>query len=821
MIEYNGEHLLIGQIGMFLSLLAFFSALVAAFANFKAAGAADAIQEKPWQRLARTSFILNVVSVIGLFLTLYLIIYNHYFEYKYAHQHSKRSLDMQYLLSCFWEGQEGSFMLWAFWNAVLGLLLIRWSKKFEFPVMAVMSMAQVFLASFLIGIYFFDIKIGSNPFVLMRNEFPDAPIFRDPDYLTKYLTDGNGLNILLQNYWMVIHPPILFLGFASSIVPYAYVVAGLWKKDHSGWLRPAMPWALFCAGILGLGIMMGAAWAYESLTFGGYWAWDPVENASMVPWLLLVAGIHTMLIYKSTGHSLKSSYLFIALTHLLVLYSTFLTRTGVLGDTSVHSFTGEGSTLYWHLISMQLFFIAVPSYLYFRDRKNIPVIKKEESMNSREFWMFVGSLLLLISALYIIVLTSLPFINKLIGTSWAIGDNVEYVYNRIMVLVAIVLGLLTGFVQYLKYKETTRKYVWSNLLIPTIIAVALSLALSIFGKVEYDKFGLGFLVGIHLALWAAIYAVITNAAYLIKVMKWKWKAAGASITHVGFGLMLIGILISSSKKELLSKNVSGIAVSGLKDAKGREEDPLENVTLLKDVPVKMGKYVVTYTGDSTVERTDKVFFNVRFIEVDEEDKIVDAFTITPNAFLVKSDGNSQLSSNPGAQHYVSSDIFVYITSWLNPDQIVDTTTVRYANIQTGDTVFYSNGYVVVNKLLAANKNENKDLPMVDSAWVSEVTVESKEGLKYTMSPAFMVKEGSGIAKSDTVMEQRLVLSLRKNPENGKIQLGLREPNALVRYITLKAYRFPWINVLWIGTIITVIGFMISMAFRIRNKLYVA
>jgi cytochrome c-type biogenesis protein CcmF len=821
MIEYNGEHLLIGQIGMFLSLLAFFSALVAAFANFKAAGAADAIQEKPWQRLARTSFILNVLSVIGLFLTLYLIIYNHYFEYKYAHQHSKRSLDMQYLLSCFWEGQEGSFMLWAFWNAVLGLLLIRWSKKFEFPVMAVMSMAQVFLASFLIGIYFFDIKIGSNPFVLMRNEFPDAPIFRDPDYLTKYLTDGNGLNILLQNYWMVIHPPILFLGFASSIVPYAYVVAGLWKKDHSGWLRPAMPWALFCAGILGLGIMMGAAWAYESLTFGGYWAWDPVENASMVPWLLLVAGIHTMLIYKSTGHSLKSSYLFIALAHLLVLYSTFLTRTGVLGDTSVHSFTGEGSTLYWHLIMMQLFFIAVPSYLYFRDRKNIPVVHKEESMNSREFWMFVGSLLLLISALYIIVLTSLPFINKLIGTSWAIGDNVEYVYNRIMVLVAIVLGVLTGFVQYLKYKETTRKYVWSNLLIPTIIAVALSLALSIFGKVEYDKFGLGFLVGIHLALWAAIYAVITNAAYLIKVMKWKWKAAGASITHVGFGLMLIGILISSSKKELLSKNVSGIAVSGLKDAKGREEDPLENVTLLKDVPVKMGKYVVTYTGDSTVERTDKVFFNVRFIEVDEEDKIVDAFTITPNAFLVKSDGNSQLSSNPGAQHYVSSDIFVYITSWLNPDQIVDTTTVRYANIKAGDTVFYSNGYVVVNKLLAANKGENKDLPMVDSAWVSEVTVESKEGLKYTMSPAYMVKDGSGIAKTDTIMEQRLVLSLRKNPENGKIQIGLREPNALVRYITLKAYRFPWINVLWIGTIITVIGFMISMAFRIRNKLYVA
>lgn len=508
MIEYNGEHLLIGQIGMFLTLLAFFSALLATYANIKAANASDVLMEKPWQKLARTTFIINVVSVISLFVVLYLIIYNHYFEYQYAHKHSKRSLDVQYLLSCFWEGQEGSFMLWAFWNAVLGLFLIKRSNKWEHPVMTVMSVAQVFLASFLIGIYFFDIKIGSNPFVLMRNEFPDAPIFNDPDYLSKYILDGNGLNILLQNYWMVIHPPILFLGFASAIVPYAFGVAGLWKKDHAGWLRPAMPWALFCAGILGLGIMMGAAWAYESLTFGGYWAWDPVENASMVPWLLLVAGIHTMLIFKSTGHAMKSTYLFIFLTHLFVLYSTFLTRTGVLGDTSVHSFTGEGSTLYWHLILMQLAFIAIPAFLYYRDRKNIPTVVKEESMNSREFWMFVGSLLLLISAVYIIVLTSLPFINKLFGTSWAIGENVEYVYNRIMILVAIVIGVLTAITQYFKYKETTRKYIWSKLLIPTIVTVVLSAALSIWGEVKFDKHGLGFLVGIHVALWTSIYAII-------------------------------------------------------------------------------------------------------------------------------------------------------------------------------------------------------------------------------------------------------------------------------------------------------------------------
>ena len=214
--------------------------------------------------------------------------------------------------------------------------------------------------------------------------------------------------------------------------------------------------------------MMGAAWAYESLTFGGYWAWDPVENASMVPWLVLVAGIHTMLIFKHTGHSVKASYFFLVLSFLLVLYSTFLTRTGVLGDTSVHSFTGEGKSLYWHLILMMITFAVIPLVLYIRNRKGIPVIVKEESMQSREFWMFVGSLLFFVSAVYIIVLTSLPFINGIFGTNWAIGQDVEYVYNRVMILVAFVLGMLTAITQYLKYKDTPRKYFMGKILKPTI-----------------------------------------------------------------------------------------------------------------------------------------------------------------------------------------------------------------------------------------------------------------------------------------------------------------------------------------------------------------
>jgi cytochrome c-type biogenesis protein CcmF len=144
----------------------------------------------------------------------------------------------------------------------------------------------------IVGVSVFGLKAGSNPFMLLRNSgvLDNAPVFYDmngamrQDYLS-LIKDGNDLNPLLQNYWMVIHPPVLFLGFASTVIPFAFAIGGLWTKRFTEWTKAALPWALFSAAVLGLGIMMGAAWAYESLNFGGYWAWDPVENASLVPWL--------------------------------------------------------------------------------------------------------------------------------------------------------------------------------------------------------------------------------------------------------------------------------------------------------------------------------------------------------------------------------------------------------------------------------------------------------------------------------------------------------------------------------------------------------
>ncbi|MDB5252686.1 MAG: hypothetical protein JWP27_1855, partial [Flaviaesturariibacter sp.] len=232
-MEFIGEHLWPGRIGHFFVLLSFLTSLAATVCYFFGQQKRSEPDRRQWRQLGRIFFLTESISVVSIFGVLFFILYNHLFEFKYAWQHSSRSLEMKYLLSCFWEGQEGSFLLWSFWHCVLGLFIIRKEKTWEAPVMTIVSFAQVMLATMILGLPFFGNEIGSNPFVLLRNKL-DAPIFSDPSYLSK-LTDGNDLNPLLQNYWMVIHPPVLFLGFASTLIPFSYAIAALWTRDYKGW----------------------------------------------------------------------------------------------------------------------------------------------------------------------------------------------------------------------------------------------------------------------------------------------------------------------------------------------------------------------------------------------------------------------------------------------------------------------------------------------------------------------------------------------------------------------------------------------------------
>ena len=814
-MNYIGEHLLPGQIGHFLTILSLITSLIASYAYFKANKIVDLTERQSWIRFARAVFAVETISVFAIFGLIVYIVSNHYHEYFFAWNHSSRSLAPKYLLSCIWEDQSGSFLLWSIWHCVLGWALIWRNKEWEAGTLFVINVGQICISSMLLGIYFFGAKIGNNPFILWRNHMPDLPIFSNPEYLQlPRVAEGNDLNTLLQNYWMVIHPPVLFLGFASTIVPFAFAFAGLMNKRHD-WVKPVIPWASFSAAVLGLGIMMGAAWAYESLSFGGYWAWDPVENASLVPWLTLVAGLHVNLVYKNTGFSLRTTYFFYFITFTLILYSTFLTRSGVLADTSVHAFTVDDKNLqaiYVQLIGFMMVFLVPAMYLFFKNYKSIPSIQKEEQTYSREFWMFIGSLVLFLAGIVISAKTSTPVFNKIFGTNIAPPEDPEFAHNQIQVFVAMVVGLLTAVTQFLRYKDTPKDQFGKKILIPTVIALVISLCISFFGGIHYDKKGPVFLVAIHIAIFTAVYAIVGNISYIVTALKGKMKSAGASVAHIGFGMVLVGILISSAKKTVLSWNTTGITVLQ-KSEKGAQGDPAENLTLFKSVATDMGKYMVTYVKDTVDDIDHKRYFEIDFKAKDKSD----SFKLYPDV-MKQNKGMEGFSANPSAKHYWTKDVFAYITSF-QENNAADTTTFRNKTIKTGDSVFYSNGLMILDKVVVNPEEQKAKLTEGEVSLFLNLTVISKEGRKYQATPGIAIKGQSLRFINDTIRAQSLVLQFNKviDQAGGKLELGVKESGAINDLITLKVYEFPLINVLWLGVVIMTIGFGMAIRQRLLMK----
>ena len=804
-MDYVGEHLMPGKLGQFFVVLSFAASLVATLSYFKSANAKSIEESASWKRMARFSFLLSTISVFIVFATIYYIIRNHYFEYNFAWEHSSRNLDPKYMLSCIWEAQEGSFLLWMMWNGVLGTILMFRAKRWETPVLTIISFAQFCLLTMILGVYVFSLQVGHSPFMLVRQMFQEAPIFQRADYLSiPQMQDGQSLNALLQNYWMVIHPPVLFLGFSSTIVPFAFAVAGLWKKEYGSWTKTALPWTLFSGCVLGTGIMMGAAWAYESLTFGGYWAWDPVENASLVPWLVMIAGLHTQVVYNATGHSLRATYLFLILGFTLILYSTFLTRSGILGDTSVHAFVGSGLDL--QLILLICVFL-IPSIVLFLYRyRQIPHIVKEENTWSREFWMFIGSLVIFLSAVFIMVATSLPVINDIFGTKWTTGEDSKFAYNRIEIFIAIILGLLTAIVQYLKYKNSSPAQVLKKIWPYTAAALIVSVCVSVFGEIQYSQYGSGFQAAIHLAVFAGIYAVISNASYVFNTMKGNLKMAGASIAHAGFGLLLVGILISSSKKEVLSINTTGINLPF--DPKTKE-NPLENLTLIKNVKTDMGKYYATYVSNDSVNQTGNIiYFKVNFTDK----KTGESFDLWPN-LIKNTKGAENFSNNPDKRHYLDRDIFTYISYANILDKQRDTSGFKTYPVALHDTVFYSKGMLILDSVLVNPSTGKYHFTPGDTALVAKIRVISKDSQQYSMYPLLFVKDNLIHREADTLYAQNLAVQLGTVMNNKKIQLLIKESSDMVPFVSLKVYVFPQINLVWAGILVMMTGFVISIVNR--------
>lgn len=803
-IQYVGERLFPGQAGNVFVILAFVSALFSAIAYFNASK--EISSASSWKKLARLSFRIHSLAVLGIVATLFYMLRYHLFEYEYVWHHSNTEMRMRYILSCFWEGQEGSFLLWSFWHVVIGNILIRTAKDWEAPVMATVAAVQMFLASMLLGVYIFEYKIGSNPFTVLLREHPDfgnIPLFQNPNYLAKL--DGRGLNPLLQNYWMTIHPPTLFLGFALTLVPFAYAIAGLWNKKFDEWQKPALPWTFVGIAILGTGILMGGAWAYEALSFGGFWAWDPVENSSLVPWLTLVGSAHVMLIHKHKGQSLFTAFFLTLITFILILYSTFLTRSGILGETSVHAFTDLGMS--GQLLLYLFFFMGLAIVLLIVNRKHFQKTNEEEAVWSREFWMFLGALVLLISSFHIMFNTSMPVWNKLFNLKMAPPANAIGFYNSWQIPFAIIISLLIATGQFLKYKDTDIKTVVKKLIIPFIGSILLCAIVAI--AMRLDQF---FYV---LLLWSSVFCVWANAHYWLIVLSGKIKNAGASIAHIGFGLILTGALISTSKKEFISVNNSGKDIETL----DKQLTNSKNILLQVGDTLRMGDYFVTYKGK--LKQGVNIYFEIEYYKKQPDGKLKYDFTLKP---VVQTNPRMGNVAEPDTRHFLHKDIYTHVT-YADLETLEEKKqegneygTSKSFTIAVGDTISSSNSLIILegfNTNVDKKKYGISDSSLAVEAMLKLMDVDKKT---YSARPIYVIDHNRIEPIEAEVPELGVKINFWKiTPETGKIDISLAERRTnKPDFIVMEAIIFPYINILWTGCIVMVIGTFIAILQRAKR-----
>jgi cytochrome c-type biogenesis protein CcmF len=428
---------------------------------------------------ARRAGIAVFVAVTAASLALVLAAFRNDFSVAYIMHHSNRDLPVPYKFAALWSGQEGSLLFWSWLLATYGLVL-RLRHKVDTQLIAyasvILSSVQVF--------FLLLVNFAAHPFAVVTGTIP---------------ADGNGLNPLLQYPEMVIHPPMLYLGYVGMTVPFAFALAALiMKYPGEKWINITRRWTMVGWMFLTCGIFLGAHWAYAVLGWGGYWGWDPVENASLLPWLTGTAFLHSVMMQEKRGMMKVWNMWLIFTTFLLCIFGTFLTRSGVVS--SVHAFaqSGVGPWFVWFLALI----FATCVFFYVKNRAHLKSEHRLESLVSRESSFLFNNVLLLVSCFAVLWGTLFPVLSEWVqGTKVTVGPPF---FNRVNVPIAMFLLLLTALGPLLAWRKTSFDSLKRNFLIPSLVSLVVAIALVIGGMKPWEDVSVLYsLMGITLSVLVA------------------------------------------------------------------------------------------------------------------------------------------------------------------------------------------------------------------------------------------------------------------------------------------------------------------------------
>ncbi|OGP81838.1 MAG: hypothetical protein A2Y95_04190 [Deltaproteobacteria bacterium RBG_13_65_10] len=382
----------------------------------------------------------------------------HDFTLQYVADHSNRALPWPYAISALWAGQEGSLLFWV-WILSIYTAAVTWShrgrqKDLMPTVVAVLSLNVLFFVYMLL---------------FVAGPFEKLPSFNVPP-------DGRGLNPLLQHPAMMIHPPCLYIGYVGLAVPFAFAVAALVTgKLDDGWIRTTRRWMLFPWAMLGIGILLGGRWAYVELGWGGYWAWDPVENASLMPWLAGTAYLHSVMIQEKRNMMKFWNHFLVALTFLLSLVGTFITRSGIIS--SVHSFALSDIGPYFS--GYMLVVAAFTAVMFFVRREKLRAESTLDSYLSRESAFLLNNLILLGACFAVLWGTLFPILSEAIrGVKITVGPPW---FNEVNVPIGLILLALTGIGPMIAWRRASLANLRSMFIVPTALGLVTGVGLRLAG----------------------------------------------------------------------------------------------------------------------------------------------------------------------------------------------------------------------------------------------------------------------------------------------------------------------------------------------------
>lgn len=679
-----------------------------------------------------TAFVVMAIATL-----LYLII-THDFTVAYVHSYSSTDLPLGFLISTLWGGQQGTFLLWLFYCSLMGLLMMYTAKKFE-------SGNMVFLNLFNLSLLLMLIK--KSPFELL-------PVFQ---------SEGAGLNPLLQNFWMQVHPPIMFIGFAAIVFPFCFAMTALVERKYDLWAESARKWTLFAWATLGTALVMGGWWAYETLGWGGFWAWDPVENSSFIPWIFLTAQIHALFIKRQRSGLLRFSLFVVCLSFWSVLYGTFLTRSGVLADFSVHSFVDLGINTF--LVAGLLVFVGLGSFFLIWRWSDIKPEPSFSTVNSRSYLVTIGVVVLFLGGLLTLLGTSAPLLTRLTEKPSNVG--LEY-YFATMTPVAIAILFLLALFPSFKWKEGLQR--------PKLIYYGASTAL----LTVIILFATGFTREIiYLLLFgAASWALLSNGFVVIDSLIAKKTFSAGYLAHVGLALALVGATVSAGF------------------------DQTQTVRLPQGETVSALGYDMRFTH---MQDNPKGFdCHVEFAKGDEK------FTaVLPHEFPKNAQG---VMRKPFIKYYLSNDLYVAPMAM----EGMDGNDPSVIQITRGGSQWYDKYRFSFEKF--EFDDPNAEMPKTIATVLTVEYGKSKETLKPLLD---LTKEE--VNTSTVVFDNghSSVQIVGVSPQDGTVALRIKsdlipifEPKTSTLIIELS--KKPLIILFWIGSLIAFMAGVIAMIDRKRR-----